>query len=514
MGGDASKSTGGTQRNGARGVLSDAARTACLSIDDCLTFLQGGLGSRDAEWVHRHLDECDDCRIVIAEAVRSVVEPGVASPRPVMRVLGDGERVADRYQIQRFVARGGMGEVYEALDTALGERVALKTLAITTADQVEAVEGLLREVRTARKVIHPNVCRILELGIHKHGNAFVESVPFLTMDFLVGETLRQRIVRKGPLPPADARRITDGLAAGLEAVHGAGIVHRDFKSDNVFLVQSGDGTERPVIMDFGLARRFEGSSVGTSAGHRLAGTASYMAPEQLTGQPATAATDVFALGIVLFEMLTGKLPFSGDSLAAVALSRLQQTPPPVSSLVPGIDPTWDAVIGRCLERIPQKRFSKMAELVAALDGIGAAPVPISTARPNRLWLAGMTAVVLAGAAAVLVLALRSDETPPPRTTGAAPLVPIGHPAHLAAPGSPPPGPLIGSTLPEPPQHQAAPARPRRRSSLGKTTTRAPAVLGAQPTGATVNPNAPADETDPFAPARPRARHPDDLADPF
>lgn len=495
--------------------------TPCLSAEQCLSFLQGSLRERqDADSVHRHLDKCSVCRTTMAEAVRGTIEPAPARERPLFRMLADGERVADRYEIRRFVARGGMGEVYEALDTALGERVALKTLAITTADQAEAAEGLLREVRIARKVVHHNVCRILELGLHGQEGAAAGRIPFLTMDFLEGETLKQRIQRRGALPQVEVRQITEGLTAGLAAVHAAGIVHRDFKSENVFLVRTPEGTERPLVMDFGLARAFEGSSTGASAGRHLVGTASHIAPEQLTGQVVTAAADVFALGIVVFEMLTGRLPFSGDSFAALAFSRLQQTPPAPSSLVPGLDPRWDGVIARCLERDPRKRFSRMADLVNALDGTDPFKAPSGRrAGTRRVLVAGLAALALAAIglsgwrartaaqSKVSGVAKRaSEETARPPATAREP----GNETVAVPPKPPPPASekrenRVGTALRPEGDPQTSKRGPRRT----KPTRAAPPTAGAFGGEAATTVR-----DDPLAPPPPRPHHPDDLADPF
>src|SRR6185369_8045608 len=159
-----------------------------------------------------HIDECESCRLVMAEALRATVAMGSGSPATSaesadggrVRTLRDGDRLGDRYRIRRFVARGGMGEVYEAEDTVLGDRIALKTLVPTALDQVDAAERLLAEVRTARRVTHPNVCRIFDLGIHRRPGPPAEAVPFLTMPFLDGETLAARIARVGRLPPDQA----------------------------------------------------------------------------------------------------------------------------------------------------------------------------------------------------------------------------------------------------------------------------------------------------------------------
>lgn len=496
-------------------------RPACLSIGDCFHFIEGVAGSLPAEAVHQHLDDCDACRTMVAEAVRATVGGETAASRPVLRVLADGERVADRYAIQRFVARGGMGEVYDAVDTVLGGRVALKTFAVTTSDHGDAAEALLREVRIARKVVHPNVCRILELGIHRWGPSPGEAIPFLTMDFLDGETLAQRIARGPRFDPSEVARLVLGLAAGLGAVHRAGIVHRDFKSENVFLVGQNDG-ERPVVMDFGLARMFAGASAGRSSnGGRLVGTAAYMAPEQLTNLPTTTAADVFALGVVIFEMLTGRLPFAGDSVAALALSRLHQTAPSPSSIRPELDTAWDSITRRCLEREPQHRFASVEELAAAIEVLGRDTAPRrAPRRPVWVWAGAIGVVAIAGVVSVAPLLRQRNteastvERSPPAT---APHVAL--PTQTTVPTTAPT--RVPTMLPEPPALRAAPALEAKAASR-RTSIRAaeqhrsarPPTSPSTPTTATPSPGRAPVEVDPLKPAPPRPWHPDDLANPF
>jgi serine/threonine protein kinase len=348
-------------------------RSDCLSPDDCLGYLEGRPDAPTADETQRHLDDCDACRVMMAESVCATTTANGPVRPHALRTLIDGERLGGRYEIRRFVARGGMGEVYEAFDTVLKEPVALKTLALTASDREDAVEGLLREVRIARKVNHPNVCRILEVGIHRYPDTAAHTVPFLTMDFLIGETLAQRIARVGPLSTAESLQLTRNLAAGLGAIHAAGIVHRDFKSDNVFLVRGDDGSERAVVMDFGLARAAHGSQDGRSSnGQYMIGTAAYMAPEQLTGQPASSAADIYALGIVIFQMLTGRLPFTGDSPAAAALARLHQNAPKPSLLISGLDPNWNVLLERCLAREPKRRVARTEDIAVLLERLASA----------------------------------------------------------------------------------------------------------------------------------------------
>ena len=358
-----------------------APSPACLSSGACVAYLTGNGDAPSARDLHEHLDHCERCRVLVAETAGAMFANGVAS-RATVRTLGDGEKVGGRYEILGFIARGGMGEVYEAFDLILREKVALKTLSPTTLDQKDATERLIAEVRLARKVTHVNVCRVLEFGLHHvQQDAGVEVIPVLTMELLHGETLRSRLRRTGRLDPDHALSVLEEISRGLGAVHDAGIVHRDFKPENVFLVRGPGDSERAVVMDFGLARALEANRglPGSSTGAMI-GTVAYMAPEQVEGQPPTPAFDVYALGVVAFEMLTGQLPFVADSALTMATSRLRQEPRRPSSLRPDLPPVWDAVIGRCLARDPRRRFRSVHDVIAALERTS----PASSRR--RGWL--------------------------------------------------------------------------------------------------------------------------------
>ncbi|MEO1085092.1 MAG: serine/threonine-protein kinase, partial [Acidobacteriota bacterium] len=230
-----------------------------------------------------------------------------------------GEVLADRYRIVRFLAQGGMGEVYEAEDLELRQAVALKTVSASIGDEPAAVERFKREIALARRVTHPNVCRIFDLGQHASPGA-AGPVTFLSMELLRGETLSACLRRRGRLTLEEALPLVRQMTTALEAAHGAHVVHRDFKSENVYLVPK-DGQAltnladaRAVVTDFGIARASDASDAFAAqvTGLGIVGTPAYMAPEQVENAPViTAAADIYALGIVIYEMVTGKLPFDG-----------------------------------------------------------------------------------------------------------------------------------------------------------------------------------------------------------
>ena len=373
----------------------------CLSEDNVLAFVEGRLGLAELVDIHHHLDACGDCQCVIAEAAHAVSQQrgeigGSEARGSNLRV---GTVLADRYRIQRFIARGGMGEVYEAYDRVLRERIALKTVAASVSDSPRAVRRLMAEVQLARRVSHPNVCRIYDLGAHALSTTGV--LQFLSMEFVEGISLGEKLERDGPMPVPDAVSVAQQLLSGLQAAHEAGILHRDFKPDNVMLRPASGEKYRAVIMDFGLARALDvdPARLTTGANQPLIGTLTYMAPEQVEGGALTAGTDIFAFGIVFFEMLTGCLPFVGGTPAATALKRLKDKPPAPSDYAPEVPKYVNQIVLRCLEKDPLHRYQSAQEVLDDLltkDPRRAPniPRPWSTKRAS-LMLAGSTALLLA-----------------------------------------------------------------------------------------------------------------------
>ncbi|MGA2813252.1 MAG: protein kinase [Candidatus Acidiferrum sp.] len=305
-----------------------------------------------------------------------------------------GQVLAARFRILRFVARGGMGEVYEAEDLELNERVALKTVRFEMADNERSIERFKREIQLARKVTHPNVCRTFDVFRHAEQDAEGSSRETLivSMELLRGTTLSQRIQLDSRLSTARALPIVEQIAAGLQAAHDAGVVHRDFKSANVILVpvENHPAAVRAVITDFGLAHTAVGEMASLTGSLEVVGTPAYMAPEQLEGKEITPATDTYALGIVMYEMLTGALPFAGGFFTT-AMRRLNEPAPSPRQLVRDIDPLWETVILRCLERAPQRRFASASDVATALHGEDVAPAPpkpLNFAK-HKSWIAAV-----------------------------------------------------------------------------------------------------------------------------
>ena len=302
-------------------------------------------------------------------------------------LLSPGEKLGDRFVVSRFLAQGGMGEVYEAEDLELGGRVALKVMRPGIAAHAGSLERFRREILLARKVNSPHVCRVHDVARHLGGG---QDLIFFTMELLDGETLSDRLAREGSLAIDTAAEILRQMAAGLAAAHKVGVLHRDFKSSNVMLCPDG-GRTRVVITDFGLARQLGGSDKQSDLADGA--TPAYVAPEQLESREDTQQTDIYSLGVVLFEMTTGTLPFRGESIVDTARMRLNVDPPNPRNLRPDLPRAWETTILRCLERDPARRFRQVDDVPA---GIGTRGSP-STLRRVVLVSAAVAVLVLLAA---------------------------------------------------------------------------------------------------------------------
>jgi len=292
------------------------------------------------------------------------------------RGLAPGSVIAARYRIIGLIGRGGMGEVYRADDLKLGQPVALKFLPESLASDPAWIERFYAEVRHARGVSHPNVCRVYDVGE-------VGGRHFLSMEYVDGEDLASLLRRIGRLPPDKAVEIARELCAGLSAAHDKGVLHRDLKPSNVMI----DGRGRAKITDFGLAVRVEDDKGGAE----VSGTPAYMAPEQLSGKGASVQTDIYALGLVLYEIFTGRKPFEAATLADWRRKHSEEQPTAPSTVTPGLDPVVERVILRCLEKDPKARPRSVAAVAAALPGgdpLAAAIAAGETPSPEMVAAAG------------------------------------------------------------------------------------------------------------------------------
>ncbi len=296
------------------------------------------------------------------------------TPSPSSR-FAPGMLLAERYRIVAQLGRGGMGEVYRADDLKLGHQVALKFLPRELAADRSMLDRLIAEVRIGRQVSHPNVCRLYDI-------AEWQGTHFMAMEYVDGEDLASLLRRIGRLPADKALDIARDLAAGLAAAHDLGVIHRDLKPANVMV----DGRGKAKITDFGLA-----AVAGDPAARGFAGTPAYMAPEQLRGEPVTPRSDLFALGLILFEMFTGRRLFEGGTLQEVLNKRASGKTPSVSSIVRDVDPAVERVIARCLDDDPNARPPSAHAVMASLPGgdpLAAAVAAGETPSPEMVAAAG------------------------------------------------------------------------------------------------------------------------------
>ena len=278
-----------------------------------------------------------------------------------------GDRLADRYELQSEIGRGGMGRVFRAHDEVLGRDVAIKVLSHTGVGDADFQRITAQEARAAARVAHPGVVTIFDTGVHNDRS-------FLVMELAPGESLRQMLHERHRLPAAEAAQIASQVADALEHAHRQGVFHCDVKPHNIIIPPAGG---LPKLVDFGIARA--ASVTGAITTEEITGSVPYLAPEQVRGERIDGRTDVYALGVVLFEMLTGRTPFKGDNVAAVLAQRLTSDPPAPRSLNPAIPRELERVLLRALERDPSRRYHTAAAFRDALRSLSLeAPAPGQT----------------------------------------------------------------------------------------------------------------------------------------
>lgn len=320
--------------------------------------------------------------------------------------------LADRYRVIGLIGKGGMGEVYKADDTKLGQTVALKFLPDRLEQDATALALFHSEVRTARQVAHPGVCRVFDIGQ-------VEGRHFLSMEFIDGDDLSSLLRRVGRLSSERAIEIARELCIGLSAIHAAGILHRDFKPANVII----DGKGKARITDFGIA----GLENDVAQDEMRMGTPAYMSPEQISGRDISPRSDIYALGLVLYEIFTGKQAFSADTVGELVKKHQTEIPTRPSEHVKGLDPLVERIIFQCLEKDPADRPSSALQVALALPGgnplqvaleAGETPSPeMVAASPKKGALKPAIALVvaLAGVAMIVFAAIASMKVAPQNT---------------------------------------------------------------------------------------------------
>ncbi|HEY4190550.1 MAG TPA: Stk1 family PASTA domain-containing Ser/Thr kinase [Candidatus Limnocylindrales bacterium] len=342
-----------------------------------------------------------------------------------------GSTLGGRYRLLELLGQGGMATIYRARDAQLERDVAVKLLRPEFGQDPDFLARFRDEARAAASLSHPNVVQVYDFGEDASG-------PYIVMELVEGQDLAAILRDNGPLAPRQAARIAADAARALQVAHFRGIVHRDVKPSNILVGRDG----RVHVADFGIARAMSESQV-TLPGTTM-GSVHYFSPEQARGEPATAASDIYSLGIVLFETLTGQRPFSGDGAAAIALARLTTTPPRPSALRSSVPPELDTIVQRAMALEPADRYPTAAAMASALEGfLGSGDKPATVAG------AAAAAGAVAGAAATQA---RPTPAPIPYPPSAYARPPTG-PATVSTQGTPPPPPVPGDGLDDEPEDQ-------------------------------------------------------------
>jgi serine/threonine-protein kinase len=297
-----------------------------------------------------------------APTLSSAATASVVAASPSGPHVGPGSVFSGRYEVLGTIGKGGMGVVYRARDRQLDEVVALKVLrSDVLKDDPTLLDRFKQEIKLARRITHRNVLRTHDFGE-------TQGTPYISMEYLEGVTLKDLIRGKGALPLPVGLRIAKQMCLGLEAAHQEGVVHRDIKPQNMLIIpETGD----LKIMDFGIARvsEIKAGAAGLTSTGTVMGTPDYMPPEQAQGQPADFRSDIYSLGIVFYEIFTGHLPFTGDSVMAVVLAHIQKPAPAPRQANPAIPPELEAIILRCIEKSPSKRYQRVGDVLEDLGAV-------------------------------------------------------------------------------------------------------------------------------------------------
>ncbi|MEQ8458908.1 MAG: tetratricopeptide repeat protein [Sandaracinaceae bacterium] len=436
-----------------------------------------------------------------------------------------GAEIAGRYRVDRRVASGGMGDVYEGEHIELGRRVAIKVLSPSYSRNEEAVARFLREARSASRIDHPAIVDIIDLGRLDSGE------PYLVMELLDGEDLADVIAREAPVTAARVVELLGPVAQALDAVHEQGILHRDIKPANIFLSARSDGSVKPKLLDFGLAALREApDEEKLTRDGIVVGTPHYVSPEAAEGEPVDQRTDVYSLGLVAFELMAGTLPFDGEKPMSLLYAKVRRPAPTLSAKTGrNFDPDVERLIGRTLSRTPSKRPETCGELLRELQRIAESlpadstlvDLPDASAKeaadskeagvpererpmvPSEIDIPGhgMPWRTIGIAAALLLLLgvgiawrMGGDETAPTARAEASgeeaePTLPILETDIASAPPTPPP------TAAEEPEAQEAAASPDEAEPAAEPTPRRPRVTARAPQEAAAEePAAPATTT--------------------
>ena len=271
-----------------------------------------------------------------------------------------GEVLAKKYRIDGLVKTGGMGAVYRATHLMLQKPVAVKLIKPELVTSQDTIQRFHREARSASQLNHPNIVTIHDLGQAEDGTLYI------AMELVPGISLKELVKKEGPLRPDRAVRLAKAINSALAIAHRNQIIHRDLKPQNIMVWKDIDGREQPKLLDFGIAKTFESEGPALTSTGLVLGTPHYMSPEQAQGTAVDGRSDLYALGIILYEMLGGQVPFNDTSIPAILVKHLNESPRPLTELRPDLDPALEAIVLRCLEKQADKRYQSAEELADAL----------------------------------------------------------------------------------------------------------------------------------------------------
>jgi serine/threonine protein kinase len=428
-----------------------------LDEDTVILLAQGALAGGTLEQAEQHLSQCDACRTLLAESLQDAAhalgEPPQAVHEGELDVPSVGAVLVEKYRVESVIGSGGMGVVLSATHLMLGNRVAIKVL---RRPGPQEVARFLREARIAAQVKNRHIARVFDFGQLPSG------APFLVMEFLEGRDLSQ-LLEAGPLP---VELTVDYVLQACEAiaqVHALGIVHRDLKPANLFLAED-QGQSLVKVLDFGIFKAIGGAldmaSTQLTGQHALIGSPVYMSPEQLRGDEVDARSDVWALGVILYELTTGQLPFGERTLSALAIAVAGEEPVPPSRMTP-MPRELEQLILRCLRKKPEDRYADAGALRAALLTM--------PRKRSRGWVALAAVTLVLASGAWWTLGQQPDRPVPPAPKAA--LLPV-----LAAPAAEEPAvveaPVVRAMEPDagPPPKKRASKRVATKPKLGPTDT--------------------------------------------
>ncbi len=407
----------------------------------------------------------------------------------VPEALPRGTTLGGRYVLGDLLGRGGWGEVYDGMQADLGRRVAIKVLRTERVFDQDGLARFVREARSAAALGHPNIVQVTDF------QASPGAPPFMVMEHLNGATLGAVLRQYGRLPPARACAVAYQILSALETAHRAGIVHRDVKPDNVFLVSTAGHEDFVKLLDFGIAKLASEDSMKLTDASTILGTPSFMAPEQVRGVPVDHRADLYAVGATMYLALTGRLPIEAPGLSALLYAIVHQRPAPLAAHDPSLDPRLCAVVDRALHKDPAGRFASAAEMRAALEpwattGPRAGWTPSHTPalepavaptervpeppRASRVpWIvAGVSVLATVGLAAAFVAhRVPSAASPAPAPSSAA--LTATPPPSAPEPSPPPPAEVEAGIVPS----ASASARPRPAAARPRMTGRTPKIVG-------------------------------------